>query len=467
MFFSVRNIYGPRTVWTLTGVAIRIAEGMGLHRDGDTLGVPPFEAEIRRRIWWQLQMHDFRAAELAGLPKFRGFKLDDHTSKPPANINDNELYPGMSSPAISSTKITDMSFITLRTELANFAGRLGAKFRQQGKDVSQWDDFISRSDPRMKDEFAKEIEEILETKFLRYCDPSQPLQLMIMLIARSSLNITRFLGHHPRRWASQEQTPESERQYVWNVSVSLLEQYDILQSDRRLQGFGWYVAYHLQWHVFIHVLDTLRTRPLMPEVEKAWRLVETTFENNPDVISNTKKPIHVAVGNLCLKAFTARETALTHEGRSISCKSKFITKLRQQRDAAKARRKEQEAKSQGPGVGGEISQVVQTGTRPDPTSKLSMDGFNADEALQNSSFQLTNPNRESERDQPWLPSDLDHGLYGTSGDITDMDTDFMLAQDYDLEDVIGQSISWAQWDAWLGGLNAVQANDSAGSGSVH
>jgi Fungal specific transcription factor domain len=47
---SVRDIYELHTVWTLTGVAIRIAEGMGLHRDRTSLGLPPFEAEIRRRI---------------------------------------------------------------------------------------------------------------------------------------------------------------------------------------------------------------------------------------------------------------------------------------------------------------------------------------------------------------------------------------------------------------------------------
>lgn len=31
-----------------------------------------------------------------------------------------------------------------------------------------------------------------------------------------------------------------------------------------------------------------------------------------------------------------------------------------------------------------------------------------------------------------------------------MDTDFLLAQDYSFEDATDQSIDWAQWDAWLG-----------------
>jgi hypothetical protein len=58
--YTIRLSYGPRTVWTLTGVVVRIAKAMGLHRDGAELGLPPFEAEIRRRIWFQIKGHDFR-----------------------------------------------------------------------------------------------------------------------------------------------------------------------------------------------------------------------------------------------------------------------------------------------------------------------------------------------------------------------------------------------------------------------
>ena len=461
--FSVRNTYSPRTVWNLTGVAIRIAEGMGLHRDGASLGVPPFEAEIRRRIWWQLKMHEFRAAELGGFAKFRGFNPDDNICEPPANINDGDLYPGMSSPATSSVKLTDMMFIMLRTEVASFARRRVASFQQKVKDPSQWDDLAARSDQRMKDDFIKEIEEILEAKYLRYCDPTQPLQLATMLYARSSLNGIRFLSHHPRRWATQEQTPETEREYVWKISVELLEQYDVLQSDRRLQGFAWYAAYFLQWHIIIHVLDTLRAYPLISGAEKTWRLVEAIYENNPDIISNTKKPIHVAVGNLCLKAFSTHEAAVVHEGRRISPKPEYITKLRQQRETARARNKARDARNnEAEAVSDyQATSVIELRTRPDPRISLSKDNFHADEPQQYLSPQVTILKQASESEPFWLGSSFDDSQYGTSGDVMNVDTDFMLVQDCGLEAATGQSIDWAQWDAWIGELNVAPANASA------
>jgi hypothetical protein len=436
--FTVRNIYGPRTVWTLTGVAIRIAEGMGLHRDGASLAVPPFEAEIRRRIWWQLRMHDFRAAELGGLAKFRGFNPEENSCEPPANINDDELYPGMVSPPVSSSKLTDMILCAMRTEIMSFARRRATKFHQQEKDTSKWDDIIAtKSDQRAKDGFLDEIEELLESKYLRYCDPSQPLQQLTLLLGRSSLNIVRFQSHHPRRWASYEQIPESEQQYVWKASIALLEQYDIMQSDRRLQG----------WHAIIHVLDTLRARPLMLEAEKAWRVIEATYQNNSDMISNTKRPIHVAVGNLCLKAYTAREAAFKHTGRYLFPAPDFITKLRQQRETAKVTRQARDAERNKVHVAAEIPAA------PDPGASLPLGPINAEAPPQSSSSQMPCLNPTNEGDPFWLTSGLDVGVYDSSGDVMNIDTDFMLSQDYGFEDAGGQSISWSQWDAWLGELN--------------
>jgi hypothetical protein len=58
----LRKDVGVKVIWSLTGVAARIAQMMGLQRDGAKCGLRPFESEIRRRVWWQLCMLDSRAA---------------------------------------------------------------------------------------------------------------------------------------------------------------------------------------------------------------------------------------------------------------------------------------------------------------------------------------------------------------------------------------------------------------------
>lgn len=51
---AVRTKYDPHTFWILTGIAMRIGQRMGLHRDGEGLGLKPFDVQIRRRVFWQL-----------------------------------------------------------------------------------------------------------------------------------------------------------------------------------------------------------------------------------------------------------------------------------------------------------------------------------------------------------------------------------------------------------------------------
>jgi hypothetical protein len=97
-----------------------------------------------------------------------------------------------------------------------------------------------------------------------------------MVMARASTNTVRFLTHHPRRWASIKETPLSERQWVWEVSIKLLDQHNMLQSNALLKQFAWHAAFVMQWHAFILVLDAFLANPLVIDAEKAWELIGNT-----------------------------------------------------------------------------------------------------------------------------------------------------------------------------------------------
>jgi hypothetical protein len=51
-----------RIIWTLTGLVVRIAQTIGIHRDGSHFALTPFEIEMRRRLWWQVCILDARAS---------------------------------------------------------------------------------------------------------------------------------------------------------------------------------------------------------------------------------------------------------------------------------------------------------------------------------------------------------------------------------------------------------------------
>lgn len=89
---STREVYDSRTLWTLTKVALRIAERMGLYRDGSLPNPSTFEIELRRRVWWQLKLLDGDTEVASGSDKFGALDTDPRSPKLPSNINDDQLY---------------------------------------------------------------------------------------------------------------------------------------------------------------------------------------------------------------------------------------------------------------------------------------------------------------------------------------------------------------------------------------
>ncbi|KAF2655831.1 hypothetical protein K491DRAFT_598281 [Lophiostoma macrostomum CBS 122681] len=431
---SLRDHSEPRAVWTLTGVAVRIGQGMGMRIDGTLLGLSPFETELRRRIWWQLNMHEFRAAELCGQAKYRDFKLDETTPKIGANVNDCDMHPSMTSAPVESGKITEMLWCSFRTDLATGGAAQQERLRNAGKVGFTSEEFIAMDDLTIKDRFLQEMEEKVETKYLRFCDPSEPLQFMTLVGGRLALNLARFLTHHPRRWAQQSHVPDEEKKLVWDVVMQLLQQYDMMQSSPQLQRFAWNVPYFIQWHAVIHAMDLLRAEPLYPDATKAWRLIEALYRNNAEMLLVTDRPILLAVGNLCLKAYDARETVLSRDGRKEQV-PEYIMKLRERARARKEALLERRARKTNVNVPPLHSHIE------GPTSTLPSDRLLSQQFATHD--HLAMPPSD---DTFWLSDALVSDTF-TIGAVDPMDLD---TQDYDFGGSGGDAVDWAQLDAWFG-----------------
>lgn len=58
----------PLTSSSFIGLGLRVAQIMGLHRDGAQFGLDPCEAEVRRRVWWHIAHMDSVMSISSGLP---------------------------------------------------------------------------------------------------------------------------------------------------------------------------------------------------------------------------------------------------------------------------------------------------------------------------------------------------------------------------------------------------------------
>ncbi|OJD23947.1 hypothetical protein ACJ73_04699 [Blastomyces percursus] len=309
---SIRRACNHQILWIYSGILLRMAQRIGLHRDGSALGLSVFETEMRRRLWWQIISLDIYSAELSGA----GTSLLRHPwdTRMPLNVNDSDLSPDMKHPPIEHTGPTEMLFRLIQCQVGNFL-REG-----QGQAVSlpgsNWRD-IGGSDMSAADKSKRvdHLEALLEQKYLRFCDPSIPLHLAALLIGRCVLAVVRLPICRLRcRGTSYSQgykiVDDEMRDLLFATSVKVVEFDNLIRTTESTKRYVWHADVSFQWHAIICMLTELRMRTIGPDIDAAWHQVEMLFSNRPQLLTKSKNALYVAIGNLVLKAWAAREKAL-------------------------------------------------------------------------------------------------------------------------------------------------------------
>lgn len=138
--------------WTLSGVIVRIAQRAEYHHDGVQLGLSPFEAELRRRIWSQIFVQDTTFAMVSGLVP----------SLMPVNWDIKEPPTPRDGPTEMAFCLVLHRLYKISSESVDIAGLDGIMLKQQGTKQATLAKF--QLAVMELDFFIREIEE-------RYVDP--------------------------------------------------------------------------------------------------------------------------------------------------------------------------------------------------------------------------------------------------------------------------------------------------------
>ncbi|EFR05469.1 fungal specific transcription factor domain-containing protein [Nannizzia gypsea CBS 118893] len=328
---SLREFVDAQTLWVYSGVAMRIAQRLGLHRDGARFGLPIFEVEMRRRLWWPTVYFDGLCGELCGM----GASLAAGSSwdtKLPLNVNDTEITPGMRDLPIEHKGITEMSFCLVRYEVGLLLRDLATRNTFDGAWGAVTDQSVTLSD-RLKR--IDSLEALLQSKYMQYCDTSISFHLLTWIVGYSCIIMLRFRA---RSFSADAQKSQEVRDALFTDTLQIIANYHTFRLDPGVQRYYWHVSAHFQWHAFIHLLIELQTRTEGKQVDSAWQELENVYTSKPELLSETKNPLYIAIGNLALKAWDARKAALAQFSGGINQEPIvtpfFIEPLRARRTAS-------------------------------------------------------------------------------------------------------------------------------------
>ncbi|KAK3074291.1 hypothetical protein LTR53_003402 [Teratosphaeriaceae sp. CCFEE 6253] len=270
----LRRNHDARVIWTLTGLVVRISQTLGIHRDGLHFDLPPFEVEMRRRLWWQVCILDVRASEDHGCdPTIIEQAFD---TKMPLNINDADISPETRDFPPERQGCTGMSFCLIRFEVANTFRRINYVL-PGGPRIGGSENDAQAVTLQDKEKWITECHQRLEERYLQHCDMSVPLFWVTATVARLMMSKMWLMVYHPfQRQDGGASLPNETKDKLFITSLENIEYSLLLETEARTMKWGWLFRTYMQWHALAFMLSELCNRSTGDLVERAWVAVEKT-----------------------------------------------------------------------------------------------------------------------------------------------------------------------------------------------
>lgn len=271
LFLScVRPEDDTKYAWSMIALVVRLAQGLGLHRDGTNFGLKPFETEIRRRLWWHICLLDVRLGEQYGTDVMIHERMSD--TRLPLNINDDDISPEMREPPEERVGWTDMTFTLARCEVVLCLRRVsyGCRWLVFGRGGSS----IKESE-----KWIQTIYQRIHERYVKYCNPSIPVHWLCATAMRSIMAKLWLVVHHPMtRKDSEASLSTVSRHSLLLTSVEVIEVAMLCARHPKVVKWNWLCRLNMQWPVVVFVLSELCVRPICPLTERAWAAVNAAYE---------------------------------------------------------------------------------------------------------------------------------------------------------------------------------------------
>ncbi|VUC23043.1 unnamed protein product [Clonostachys rosea] len=311
------------TTWILSGVMVRMALKLGLHRDGSSLDITPFEAEMRRRLWWRIMVSETKFSLASGYGE--PLKIKDCDTQLPHNVNDADLYPSFMEPVQSREAPTEMALCLLLYHFCQFAIEtritdLHTLSHGFGAEKSQARDHALTT--------YKDMVQNLNAQLLasNYIDPSvSGVHLMAdkfrACIVGDLLSIMVPMHDLPE-WGTEIFSPEDN---LFRICLTHFEHHFDMYEQIKDTSFLWFPRVQFETDAMLYIASQLQNRTQGSLVDRSWKLLECAYRWHPELWDMSLKD-NVTLGLAILRAWRQREKNIGTPGLSSDAPS-IIPKL--------------------------------------------------------------------------------------------------------------------------------------------
>ncbi|OKL57359.1 hypothetical protein UA08_07452 [Talaromyces atroroseus] len=263
---------------SLTGMLIRLAECMGLHRDPTEFGFSPTECHTRRLVWYQICYLDLKTSAIQGPRPF--IQTDGYTTQLPLDVT--SLQTSTTTTTMNKPPAwNDLIFSMIRFECQEMTRQnIALRNRLDQKKISLTK-VLSKIEAFRIEMNAK------YGAFLHVPSPNS-MQKMASLVLKlfTSLLYVNILNRYMTGVAYQ--IPDRLRQIALTKGTDALEAAVELESAKDLQKWAWYSSSWQEYHTAFLLLLEVFLFPMRKESSRIWRCLDFIFA---DVISTLPPPL--------------------------------------------------------------------------------------------------------------------------------------------------------------------------------
>ncbi|KXT14713.1 hypothetical protein AC579_6388 [Pseudocercospora musae] len=260
-----------RRPWTMTGLIMRLAQGLSLHHENASH--TPFEQETRRRLWHQIRVLDAFAASDRGTEVL--IPLASFTTALPNNVDDDDFDEN--SPYIPNREkgMSDMTF----NLMAHLATRVTMQLLapEHTPDGKTWQQRL---------ELARDLGNELREKYLQFCDLSKPFHRFIHAVGASMAASSMLRAVRPLQKHVSSIPPRVDSPLVLELAVESLRASEATHDDPEAGKWRWMVW--VQWHALAVALAGLCSVRDTPLAMTAWLYVEKAYDRHSKQVADSR-----------------------------------------------------------------------------------------------------------------------------------------------------------------------------------
>lgn len=296
----------------MLGVAIRIAQRMGIHSESALAKCSPLEAEMRRRLWWSLVLFDSRISEIADMKTTTLVPTWD--CKVPLNVNDSDFRVDMKEAPQVQGKSSEALFAVVRGEIGDYIRH--SKFHLGFTNPALKP--LPRDGLNAEGSEMISLERIIEDKYLQFCDPEHPLHFITIYTARSYLAKCRIMEHYFKYSSSSANQAEAQHDATISDALTMLECDTQLLTSPLSKGFRWMIFSYFPFPAYIRIAQILKRRPVCDQAEQAWKVLSDNYDARFGLSLMQNTPFYNIFAGFILQAWEARESAFKETGEPLA-----------------------------------------------------------------------------------------------------------------------------------------------------